>query len=600
MTTSEPLARLAAELDFIGRRLQVVSQELQRTQVVGPAPSFVQTSMPMPMPVPVQPPGAPMPAPVPGQMPPPRYVPPPPLPERLGREGAGSKVVAWVGGSVTLLGIVLLMVLAVQRGWLGPEPRVVVGGGLGLALIAGGLWVHRNPAGRSGAYALAATGIAVLYLDIAAATSLYGLMPQWAGLLVALLVAAGGLLLAARWNAQFIAIWVILGCAVCDPVLTHGFTALLVAFLVVLQIGAMPAQLLRSWPALALVAGIPPVLASLVTTVFSAGPGDRMQTAGVALAATVVGVAVAVVATLRDRENVAMPAILLATAPVAALVAGVTLTKSEATWLAVIVAVLMLAVAVCDRWLGTPITVTAAVLGSVAVVDATVHALTGPTQAVTLLGESLVLVLAADLVRHRAALLAALLTGGFGLLWGLTTVTPAMLVVYRPEQELTVSTALTALLVAVVAIAIPLVGYRMKVIGAPIRQAAPWIVAGVVMLYGAAGAVLSTALLIEPDRTGFVFGHAVITVSWTVAAIALLLLGVRSAALRAVGLVLVGAAVVKLILFDLATLDGLARVLAFLAAGLLLLLAGTRYARLVSREGVITDESRGVTNQVQD
>jgi uncharacterized membrane protein len=598
MTTSEPLARLAAELDFIGRRLQVVSQELQHAQVVGPAPSFVQTSMPMP--APFQPPAA-MPPPMPpAPMPMPMYVPPPPLPERLGREDAGSKVVAWVGGSVTLLGIVLLMVLAVQRGWLGPEPRVFVGGGLGLALIAGGLWAHRNPAGRSGAYALAATGIAVLYLDIAAATSLYGLMPQWSGLLVALLVAGGGLLLAARWDAQFIAIWVILGSAVCDPVLTHGFTPLLVAFLIVLQIGAMLAQLLRSWPALALVAGIPPVLASLVTTVVSAGPGDHLQTAGVALAATVVGVAVAVVATLRDRENVAMPAILLATAPVAALVAGVTLTRPEAAWLAVIVAALMLGVAVCDRWLGTPITVTASVLGSIAMVDATLHTLTGPTHAVTLLGESLVLVLAADLVRHRAALLAALLTGGFGLLWGLATVTPAMLVVYRPEQELTVSTALTALLMAAVAIAIPLVGYRMEVIGAPIRQAAPWIVAGVVMLYGAAGAVLSTALLIEPDRTGFVFGHAVITVSWTVAAIALLLLGVRSAALRAVGLVLVGAAVVKLILFDLATLDGLARVFAFLAAGLLLLLAGTRYARLVSRVGVITDESRGVTNQVPD
>ena len=91
-----------------------------------------------------------------------------------------------------------------------------------------------------------------------------------------------------------------------------------------------------------------------------------------------------------------------------------------------------------------------------------------------------------------------------------------------------------------------------------------------------------------------------ITVSWTVAAIALLLRGIHSAVLRSIGLVLVGAAVVKLILFDLAALDGLARVIAFLAAGLLLLLAGTRYARLVARGGVITDESQGVTNQVPD
>jgi uncharacterized membrane protein len=48
------------------------------------------------------------------------------------------------------------------------------------------------------------------------------------------------------------------------------------------------------------------------------------------------------------------------------------------------------------------------------------------------------------------------------------------------------------------------------------------------------------------------------------------------------GLVLVGAAVLKLVLFDLATLDGMARVAAFLCAGLVLLAAGTRYARLVA------------------
>ncbi|EWM14886.1 DUF2339 domain-containing protein [Kutzneria sp. 744] len=676
MTTSEPLARLAAELDFIGRRLQVVSQELQHAQPAPPpagAPAPQSTVLPPMQPpvlgqvprqptpsagqIPQQPaspagqpsdpsqipqqPAAPAGQPVSGQFaqqpaspagqpswagqpsmswpssapqqasgqqtaPPiwpqtqPNYVPPPPLPERLGREGAGSKAVSWIGGSVTLLGIVLLMVLAVQRGWLGPEPRVLVGGGLGLALIAGGLWVHRNPAGRSGAYALAATGIAVLYLDVAAATSLYNLMPQWAGLLIALVVAGGGLLLSARWNAQFIAVWVIIGCALCDPFLTHGFTPLLVSFLVVLQIGAMPVQLLRNWPSLALVAGVPPVLASLFTTVIHLRSGDPFQTAGTALASTIVGVAIAVVITLRDQRDLASPVILLATSPVAALVAGFALTRPEAAWLAAIVAALMLVVVLGDRWLTTPTTVTAAVVGSVALVDATVQALSGPTQAITLLGESLVLVLAADLARHRAALLASLLTSVFGLLWGLTVVSPVLLVVYRSDVDLTVSTALTALLMTAVAIAIPLVAYRMKVIASPTRNAGPWIAAGLVMLYGAAGAVLATALLVSPDRSGFLFGHTVITVSWTVAAIALLLRGIRSGALRAVGLVLVGAAVVKLILFDLAFLDGLARVIAFLVAGLLLLLAGTRYARLVAHGGVITDESRGVTNQVPD
>jgi uncharacterized membrane protein len=73
-----------------------------------------------------------------------------------------------------------------------------------------------------------------------------------------------------------------------------------------------------------------------------------------------------------------------------------------------------------------------------------------------------------------------------------------------------------------------------------------------------------------------------VTLSWTVVAAVLLACGARWPAMRVAGMVLVAAAVAKLILFDLVALDGLARVAAFLGAGLLLLAAGTRYARLVA------------------
>jgi uncharacterized membrane protein len=54
------------------------------------------------------------------------------------------------------------------------------------------------------------------------------------------------------------------------------------------------------------------------------------------------------------------------------------------------------------------------------------------------------------------------------------------------------------------------------------------------------------------------------------------------AALR-VGLVLAIAAVAKLFLFDLATLPGLVRALAFIAVGVLLLATGTWYYRQLER-----------------
>jgi uncharacterized membrane protein len=101
-------------------------------------------------------------------------------------------------------------------------------------------------------------------------------------------------------------------------------------------------------------------------------------------------------------------------------------------------------------------------------------------------------------------------------------------------------------------------------------------------LYGAAGMVVNAALLIAPTSSGFTAGHAIVTVSWTVGALVLLVRGLRRPALRITGLVLVRAAVAKLVLFDLVALDGLAQAAAFPGAGLVLLTAGTRYARMVA------------------
>jgi len=140
----------------------------------------------------------------------------------------------------------------------------------------------------------------------------------------------------------------------------------------------------------------------------------------------------------------------------------------------------------------------------------------------------------------------------------------------------------TALVLGVFAATAPWAALKMQVLREPARHPFPWIVAGLVLLYGAAGAVLCAALLVSPDETGFLFGHSVVTVSWTIAALFLLVKGINNKALRICGLILVGAAVLKLVLFDLAALDGIARVLAFLGAGLVLLTAGTRYAKLVA------------------
>ncbi|MGW4482205.1 DUF2339 domain-containing protein, partial [Amycolatopsis sp. NPDC004368] len=499
----------------------------------------------------------------------PPYTPPPTLSERLGKEGAGSRVLAWIGGAVTLLGVVLLLVLAVQRGWLGPLPRVLVGAALGGALVGAGAWLHRKPAARTGAFALAATGIATLYLDAIAATSLYEFLPTPAGLAIGLLTAVGGLLLAVTWNSPLLASSVVVACGVCAPVITQGFTPELVTFLLILQIATVPVQVRRSWLTLSLTSSVAPLTASLIGTAL------HTQNTAVAIATGVVSAAISLFLLQRKESNPYLLS-LLAIAPLPVLVAAVVLPKTQAALLAGGTAVVLVTTWPLVRGRAGNV---AGVAGLVAALQATVTEFDGSA---VLLGEAVALAFAAGYTKNRFVLGGALV---FAVIGGLVAVvkdvTPALLVVPRPHPT-------TDLLAALVAAALML-GAALALTWAAVRieilkpaKLLPWLPGGFAALYGAAGLVLCAALLAVPGRSGFLLGHALITVSWTVAALALLLRGIAVVALRVVGLVLVAAAVAKLVLFDLAALDGLARVGAFLGAGLVLLLAGSRYARMVA------------------
>ncbi|MGM1059744.1 DUF2339 domain-containing protein [Saccharothrix sp. Mg75] len=558
-----------------------------------PVPPQVRAVPPMPHPAPMPHPGQGQSqgwGPPPPRWNPPQWTPPPPrrsLFDRLGQDGAGSRLLAWVGGAVTLLGVVMLLVLAVQRGYLGPLPRVLGGAALGAALVGAGLWLHRTPAGRTGAFALAATGIAVLYLDVVAATSIYAYLPEGGGLVAGLVIAGGGLLLALRWDSSVLAIGVVAACAACAPVLTAGFTPLLVGFLLVLKAAATPVHLRRDWPWLAVTAGVPPLLATLLAV---GRVGDQRVLAAIALLTAVVGVAGAVL-TARVRPGDVTALGLAVGSPVPALVTTAVLDRYLGAAVAGAVALVMLGL-----WAGgrghLPRAFAAGVgaVGVFAAFQATAVALDGSTRAAAVLAEALVLAVLARLVASRGPLVGSAAFAAVGTLLALAHAVPPDLLLDAPRRAVTVgflvSGALTALVLGAVAVVLPWVASTLGALG---RQPLPWVVAGVVLLYAAAGAVLCGALLVSQDVTGFVFGHSIVTVSWTVAALVLLVRGIDRRALRVAGLVLVGAAVAKLLLFDLAALDGIARVLAFIGAGLVLLTAGTRYAKLVATRRISAD-----------
>jgi hypothetical protein len=221
-----------------------------------------------------------------------------------------------------------------------------------------------------------------------------------------------------------------------------------------------------------------------------------------------------------------------------------------------------------------------------AFLQATATFFDGDVRAIAFLAEALILTLLAVRLRLAAALLPAGVFAAVGLVMGLAFALRPEVLVWPPRGGTDVGAAVTigvtGLLFAAVAIILCWAIFRLEVLPGGEHTPHGWVPAGLVALYGSTATLLSVGLLISPDRDGFLAGHVVVTVSWTVAALVLLLRGVDSVPLRVAGLSLVVAALAKLVLFDLSSLDGLARVTAFLVAGLVLLAAGARYAKLVA------------------
>ncbi|MGI5129206.1 DUF2339 domain-containing protein [Pseudonocardia sp. CA-107938] len=608
----DPLGALAGELAAIGHRLDRMAAELAQlrqhkapavpppvpadpARTAGPPPAGLTTYPPPPGPGfgpagfgPGQPFGPPPPATPPPFRPP---APPPARPSLADRAAAigGARLLAWTGAAITLLGVAMFLALAVSRGWFAPPVRIGAGAVLGMALVGLGLWLHRRAASSVGAVAVAATGFATLYLVIAGATAVYDYLAPAPAIALAFLVAVGGLGLADLWRSPWLANGVVLGALVLAPVLADGW--LLVALALAMSVAALPVVWRREWSVLALlVGGLSALYGTFVGATLAQPPasaGNTTQAIAVAVAALLVGLVTAGAAGRRIA-----PGATATLAPIAALPALVTALVLTGRLGAVVAAGAGLAlVAACALpWLRGAPRLATATSAAVALLAATGLAFDGATLTLVLLGQALVAAVVGHWMRSRFAVVLAAALAVPGVLRALVLDAPVADLVTRrcvldagswlPPPDL-VAASVASLLVIALAVML-LAGFaRLGWVRSDAETAPLWAGIGIVGLYGVTGLVVNLALLVDNDN-GFTAGHALVTVSWTVAALVLLARGISRPALRVAGMALVAAAVAKLVLFDLSALDGIARVGAFVGAGLVLLAAGTRYARLIT------------------
>ncbi|WP_280499511.1 DUF2339 domain-containing protein [Nocardia cyriacigeorgica] len=518
------------------------------------------------------------------------------------QEGVISRVLAVAGVGVTLIGVVMLLVLAAQAGFFGPVPRVVAGVAFSAALVGAGVRVYGRSGGQVGGIALAATGIAGGYLNVVGVTTVYEWLPPAAGLVLASAVAAAGVGLAMRWNSQTLAVLVVAGAAVLSPVVTVELA--LLGFLIVLQTACVPVQLARNWPILHVIRTAPAVLATLAAIAVATFDNPErarlywLLTAAVAIAA--VGLIGAVLA-VRKRSGDFTATITLAMAATPLLAAPVMFERRTSVLIAAAFAAVLLAVAASAvapgqrlrRFIPPHTAIAAAVAGSFALLEACIGVANVQTLPIALLLVALGFLGVAGQQRNAVSAGLGALFAALGALVFLDSASPETLAVQRfAEQQLGIATLLAALLaLAVVAVGVWAVR-RLPGIGGDIADAVLWVTGSLAGLYAVTAATVSIGVA-SGATDGFLIGHSAATIAWMAAATAALLYGLRrlsrSPAVAKLalgsGLLVTAAALAKLFLFDLATLDGLVRVAAFLIVGVLLLLAGTRYARAFADAG---------------
>ncbi len=117
-----------------------------------------------------------------------------PMPAEDGWELAlGSRWLGRIGAAVLVVAVALFLKLGWDQGWFRPTPfaRVVLGCGLGIALVGLGEFARRRGRYAALAQALGGAGLGAMVLSVWAAVRLYSLLSAFPGLVLVALIAAG-------------------------------------------------------------------------------------------------------------------------------------------------------------------------------------------------------------------------------------------------------------------------------------------------------------------------------------------------------------------------------------------------------------------------
>jgi uncharacterized membrane protein len=529
----------------------------------------------------------------------------PALPQRDLEELLGGRVLAWVGGVAILLGLVFLLGIAIDRGWIDEPMRTVLGFLGSTSLLLAGVWLYERKGRTEAALAAVASALSGLYTTLLVATQIYDLIPAEVGLACAGLVGVVGVAIAVRWESTIVAAIGILGALLAPVLVGAESSGLSLGFIAIALMAAVGILLWQRWDWLSL--GAFAVSAPQLLMWFAENYEERLPVAlGVLIGFWALYVVAAIGYELRARAADELPIAswLLLLANVVLIAGAGYFALDEAghqngavAWLLglatshILLGALALRQAI-NREIGSLLVATGLGLSAFAFADV----LDGPALVVGWALQAVVLAYLAtqasrDATPYGSNAERLLLAAGayLGLALG-----HVLVVEIPPSAILTGVESLGDALIGLGACAAAaLYGrYALRDLNPSVAQGCE-ILGATALLYLASVAIVDTVGVTDSGdsrQAGQVFLSAFWTLSGLGAVVYGLLRDVRR--LRLSGLALLALAVAKVYTYDLAELEELSRVLSFVALGLLLLVGAFAYQRIQVGVG---DDSREVT-----
>ena len=190
----------------------------------------------------------------------------------------GVKLFAWLGGLALFLGVVFMVKYSFENNLITPLGRIGIGAAVAASAIAVGWWLARGRY-RVTAQSLCATGIVLLYADLFAAHSFYGLISLTTAFFAMSAVTLFSFILAVNLSAQVIVILGLLGGFLTPLLLRSGVdnAPALFLYIALLDLGVAAVALRKRWLHLVLLAAGGTALTQLGWAIefFNAAKGGR-------------------------------------------------------------------------------------------------------------------------------------------------------------------------------------------------------------------------------------------------------------------------------------------------------------------------------------